>query len=108
MLILGEADEDRSRMRPKEAIAYLRSLGVPLYVWSLGDPAAARGWEEVTDISSRPKLDGAIASLRKQLDAQRILWVDGDYLVSELNVKSAVVESLSSEPTAVAGSSHRR
>ena len=108
VLILGEADEDRSRMRPKEAIAYLRSLGVPLYVWSLGDPATTRGWEEVTDISSRPKLDGAIASLRRQLDAQRILWVDGDYLVSELNVKSAVVESLSSEPTAVAGSSHRR
>ena len=93
VLILGARDADASQMRPAGAIAYLRSLGVPLHVWTLGDPAAT-AWGKAIDIASRPKLDSAIAALRRDLDAQRILWVKGDYLVSEVEVRGSGVEMM--------------
>ena len=99
VLVLGGGLTDPSQMRPAGTIAYLRRLGVPLHVWTLADPAtlaAAEAWGKVTDISTRSKLDSAVAALQRDLDAQRILWVKGDYLVSEVDVRSGGVETLAS------------
>jgi hypothetical protein len=93
ILVLSGDAADPSQMRPAGTIAYLRSLGVPLYVWTLGDQATG-AWGKATDISSRSKLDSAIAALQRDLDAQRILWVKGDYLVSEVEMRSGGAEML--------------
>ena len=93
VLVLGGDAADPSQMRPAGTVAYLHSLGVPLYVWTLGDlPTGA--WGKATDVSSRSKLDSAVAALQRDLDAQRILWVRGDYLVSEVEVRSGGAEML--------------
>ncbi|HKS21263.1 MAG TPA: hypothetical protein VJZ76_00580 [Thermoanaerobaculia bacterium] len=97
LILGGAAAMDASQMRPAGAIAYLRSLGVPLYVWTLGEPATlpvASAWGPAVDISSRSKLDSAILALRRDIDAQRILWIKGDYLAREVDIRGSGVEMM--------------
>ena len=82
LLILGRDVTDGSRYDPVMVRRYLRSIHVPLFVWSLrgSDTALAKAWGPVEDISSRPRLNEAVRRLREELDAQRIVWLDGRHL----------------------------
>jgi hypothetical protein len=68
--------EDASHYSPEEVQQYLRSIGVPLFVWSLAsDPKVTEGWDNVDDIIT---LEGFVAAVKKLNDAlavQRIAWV---------------------------------
>ncbi|HEY7215721.1 MAG TPA: hypothetical protein VIC28_13905 [Thermoanaerobaculia bacterium] len=82
VLVLGRDDEDSSRYDPGTVRRYLESIHVPLFVWSLygTDAPAAKRWGEAEDISSIYKLSAAVARLRRELEAQRIVWLEGRYL----------------------------
>ena len=82
LLILGKDAGDASRYDPAAVRRYLESIHVPLVVWSLYGPntPAAKTWGPVEDVSSRPRLNGAVAQLRTVLDSQRIVWLDGRHL----------------------------
>jgi hypothetical protein len=82
VLVLGGDEEDASRYDPATVRRYLQSIHVPLFVWSLygsSSPAAMR-WGGAQDISSVLKLSAAVARLRAELEAQRIVWLDGRHL----------------------------
>lgn len=93
VLVIGSNYRDASRLEPAEARAYLNSLGVPLYVWSLA-PSPPAEWGTAFEIGNTEKLRSAIGILRRDLDAQRMLWVEGDYLAHEVAVKSEAIETL--------------
>ena len=61
-----------------------------MFVWSLTDaasqPAAAKEWAPLTDITTVVKLDDAVRELRRALDAQRIVWLAGDHLPQEVHL----------------------
>ncbi|HEV2855561.1 MAG TPA: hypothetical protein VHC97_22410 [Thermoanaerobaculia bacterium] len=85
VLVLGNDAKDSSRYDPAAARAYLESIHVPLFVWSLygTNSQAARAWgtpEEIEDISNTAKLERAVARLRAELDAQKIVWIEGRHL----------------------------
>ena len=89
ILILGDEASDGSRHTPAAVRRYLEMIRVPLFVWSLKSPAAqplARQWGEVEDISSVSRLQQAVERLKRELSAQRIVWVEGRYLPQDITV----------------------
>ena len=91
LLALGEEPADGSQLDPAQARRYLETLRVPLVIWSLDpDAATERGWGKTVDISSMGRIDGALRELRRRLDRQWIVWLDGVHLPQEIQLKDAV------------------
>jgi hypothetical protein len=83
LLVLGKDTPDVFGLYdPPKVRRYLESIRVPLFVWSLygKDAAAAKAWGPVEDVSSLARMGEAMARLRADLDAQRIVWLDGSHL----------------------------
>lgn len=83
VLVLGNEVKDSSRYDPAAVRAYLESIHVPLFVWSLYGPtaASAKAWgAPVEDVSNIAKLGQAAAKLKAELDAQKIVWIEGRLL----------------------------
>lgn len=96
ILVVGSRFEDKSFLRTPQVLHYLERLGVPLHVWSTSRevPASAQTWGTITDASSPARLRAAVDKLREDLDAQRILWVEGDHLPAEVAVAHERVATL--------------
>jgi len=89
VLVLGESAEDRSRYAPDGVVRYLGRLRVPLIVWSLPPPreaAAGSSWPVREDISSPGAFERAVRRLKKELEKQAIVWVEGRYLPQEIEL----------------------
>ena len=58
-------------------------------IWSLTGVADAR-WTETAseDTSSLPRLRSAVRRLKEALDAQRIVWVVGDWMPGDIAVSA--------------------
>ena len=75
VLIAGAGRGDESTFSPEQARAYLGQTRVPLFVWRK-DPGAAQEW----GVGSGPllaRIGFNIAELRRELDRQRIVWLEG-------------------------------
>ncbi len=82
VVVLGGDCADASRYSPAAVRGYLAAIRVPLYVWSLAKPRdcpALAAWGEVEDISGLPLLRRAAKRLREELEAQRIVWIEGQH-----------------------------
>ncbi|HYO14596.1 MAG TPA: hypothetical protein VE685_15480 [Thermoanaerobaculia bacterium] len=89
VLVLGSDLRDTSRYDPATVRRYLESTRVPLFVWSLEEPKDNSGlaaWGEVEDISSVHKLYKAYNRLKSELEAQRIVWVEGRHLPQSITL----------------------
>ena len=85
VLLLGHRPEDESAYRPEQVSAYLASLGVPLQVWTSHPNVAKKlGWNDVVRVGDLAEFRRAFVALRKLLDRQHILWVDGRHLPQDL------------------------
>jgi len=82
IVVLGRDATDKSRHSPERVRAYLERVHVPLYVWSLVTvKAGAPGpWGEAEEISSAQRLKSAVERLKRDLDEQAIVWVEGQHL----------------------------
>jgi len=97
VLIIGKALDDASRITPEGAREYLARLGVPLYIWSLVPKQNGTLWGPAVDISSPERLRSAAEKLRRDLSAQRMLWVEGDHLPEEVTVTGGGVEAIAKQ-----------
>ena len=88
VLVLG-TPADASGYSPEAVRHYLATLGVPLHVWSLVDPATrpelAR-WGPVADVSSVDRLRKAFLALRADLRSQRVVWFEGKLLPQKIEL----------------------
>jgi len=82
LLLAGEGAHDDSQYGGPGVRRFLAALHVPLYVWSLGPASAGMrdAWGAVEDVSTRHGLDHAFDQLKKDLDRQRIVLVEGRHL----------------------------
>ncbi|MCP4658801.1 MAG: hypothetical protein GY856_25600, partial [bacterium] len=96
VLVVGSDPIDRSRWSLPAVRRFLSRLEVPLVVWRIVErgqrdkevrDAAALG--EFMDISSIKGVRDAINALRRELKAQRILWVDGHHLPQQVEIGAA-------------------
>lgn len=82
VLVVGRDAADTSRYDPATVRRYLSALAVPLFVWSLESPdsPAAKAWAIAEDVSNQHKLYAAVKRVKDELEAQRIVWVEGRHL----------------------------
>jgi hypothetical protein len=89
VLVLPSTGRDESVFDAGSVQRYLERLHVPLYVWSFAEPSGRpmeKAWGEAEDISSLSGLERAVAKLRKDLDHQSIVWIEGRHLPQEIGV----------------------
>jgi hypothetical protein len=96
ILVLGSTIRDESQVLPAQARDYLRAIGVPFYLWTLG-PGSTHGWDEPIDVSSPVGYRRAFESLQKDLQSQRIVWIEGDHLPADVQSVSADVETIAKQ-----------
>jgi hypothetical protein len=81
VLVLSPESVDNSLYSPEEVRSLLRSLGVPLWVWCIGEEECdLAGWSDGSMVTSLQDLQREVRQIQTELDRQRIVWVDGDYL----------------------------
>ena len=91
LVLGGDLVRDVSTYDPATVRAYLQSIRVPLFVWSLygSSSAAARAWGKTEDISNPAKLEKAVSKLRAELDSQKIVWIEGRHLPQAVTLSPA-------------------
>jgi hypothetical protein len=102
LLLLGERPIDVGRAEPALVRRYLESIRVPLFVWTLGDPAlSGAAWGGGMEVSSLGKMRKAFARLEKDLATQRIVWLDGRHLPQSIELSPAAAAVLAPVPEPV-------
>lgn len=85
ILVLSEAVRDSSRDRPRDVRAYLRSLQVPLVVWTTGDDLPT-AWGDAEPVASPGQLMDASEDLMKSLLKQWIVWIEGRHFPNRVQL----------------------
>jgi hypothetical protein len=96
VLIVARRDgaSDASLFLPPTVRAYLSALGVPLFVWSFGKPAAGgQGWGEIHDVTAPWGLREAYERLEKEVLGQQIVWLQGRHLPQSIALASPTAGS---------------
>ncbi len=86
VLALGSAPADASELQAAQARGYLAALRVPLVVWYLGVEPPPETWGETVDVSSHIKVDAALRDLKRRLDRQALVWLDGFHLPQDVRM----------------------
>lgn len=98
VLVIDANYRDASALTPAGARAYLDSIGVPLFVWSLAEPdkmpAGASDWDAIEDVSTMDKLRDATKKLSAQLAKQQIVWAEGDFLPQDVTLGASAGEGM--------------
>lgn len=83
VLVLSRSVNE-STAQPAAVRHYLRSVGVPLFVWSLSGPRPDLGasWGDVDDISTPNHFHAAVERLRASLASQHVAWIASDQLTA--------------------------
>jgi hypothetical protein len=83
--------KDASRYDGPKIRRYLAAIRVPLFVWSTGPVGATTraAWGAVEDVSNPAGLDDAFRRLEDELEAQRIVWVEGRHLPQSIALSPA-------------------
>src|SRR5258706_1436457 len=92
LLLAGDETQDASQYGAETVRALPASIRVPLYVWTLSPPAAgslASAWGPAQDVQTTSGLAAAVAALRRDLDSQRIVMVDGRHLPQSIKLGPA-------------------
>jgi hypothetical protein len=86
VLVLGKRKDDASLYSPATVRSYLKSINVPLFVWSLADLSrgSSSAWQDVEDISTVDKLKSAFSHLQQNLDSQWIVWLEGEHRPNDI------------------------
>jgi len=91
LLLLAGDPEDVSVYDPAVVRGFLAALRVPLFVWYLGTPrpgSTAAAWN-AEEISQTWHVAAAAERIRKELDSQRIVMVDGRHLPQSVALSPA-------------------
>lgn len=87
LLVLGDKTTDSSEASADTVRRYLESLEVPLFVWTVGSaPQDDTPWGPATDASSPRHMSQATHEIFRQLERQRIVWLEGLHLPQQITL----------------------
>ena len=100
LLVVAHGAKDVSRYDAAAIRRYLAALRVPLFVWSAGtpDPAIKTAWGTVEDFTVRDGLDRGFRALARELETQRIVWVEGRHLPQAIALAPAAPRDVQLDP----------
>lgn len=92
ILMIGRTLKDNSQLAGAQAVAYLESIHVPLMIWSPSEESL-----ETYGLSAHSKvflgMEGFLSlatAVEQELKSQRIIWVAGEHLPTELSLSTQV------------------
>jgi len=86
----GDGGADASLFDPATVRGYLAAIGVPFFVWSIGNYGLRQeAWGKVEDISTPWGLRHAYERLEKEVLAQQIVWLQGRHLPQSITLARA-------------------
>ena len=87
LLILGLELDDASIHSAAEVRSFLEALRVPLVVFDVGGASpAAEQWRPVDEVVDPLRWRSSVEWLQEDLDSQRIVWLVGRYLPSDVTL----------------------
>jgi hypothetical protein len=86
VLVIGAKSPDYSWYRPRAVREYLRTLRVPLVVWSVEENPSTDPWGLTEEITGMGSLEKAARRLLESLEKQWIVWVEGRHLPYEIEI----------------------
>ena len=86
VLVLGHEGTDHSDFPPAAVREYLRTLHVPLAVWSTETDNLHTLWGEAVDVDGVSRLGKASRRMLTDLHRQWIVWVEGSLLPHEIEL----------------------
>jgi hypothetical protein len=86
VLLTSAKTRDNSSLTPAQAEAYLRSLHVPLVVWSPSRKKYRGPWGEAQEVSTGKRLGEAASDVRSLLDRQVVIWLVGRHLPQQIEL----------------------
>ena len=92
LLLSGNETQDASGYDAARVRRFLEAIRVPLHVWTLSPPvpgSLAAAWGPAAQVQSTGDLARAVATLRADLDSQRIVMVDGRLLPQSIRLGPA-------------------
>ncbi len=102
VLVLGTEIRDTSAYDVGEARRFLRDLRVPLFIWWTGQPRTEvtsdnerqltqrTPWGRADDISSFTRFMQATEKVRRELESQFTVWIEGSYLPQTIELAKKV------------------
>ena len=100
LLVVAHGAKDVSRFDAAAVRRYLAALHVPLLVWSADtpDPALKAAWGTVDDFTVIDGLDRGFRALARDLETQRIVWVEGRHLPQSIALAPAAPPDVRLDP----------
>jgi hypothetical protein len=90
VLVLSAEASDASQLSPQQVRGYLTSLHVPLAVWTTEEAKESNTtWGPAASVSSVNRLEKAFATVKRDVDRQRIVWLEGIHLPQSISLSPA-------------------
>jgi len=86
--VLGDAPEDESHYTLQSIRGFLAALRVPAFLWA-PKPQSLEGFEPGPRegiFFGAPGMTAALREMEASLEAQHVLWVEGDFLPQEIEL----------------------
>jgi hypothetical protein len=85
-VLLASRSESRKGIEPAQIVEYLRSVRVPLFLWVPERRFLPDLGGEVDAYVGTPGMARLLRDLADSLAAQRIVWLEGEYLPNHLRL----------------------
>jgi len=85
VLVTSGRPSDKSIYEPAKVRRFLRSLRVPLYVWSTSE-GDDLGWGPDVHLESPKRLRQAAKALLREVDEQWVVWLEGSHMVNRIEL----------------------
>jgi hypothetical protein len=86
LLIVDKHPEDHSEHSPGSVCGYLRSLQVPLFIWSTARRQLDTPWGDAEPVSCFRGYKKVAGRLFDHLARQRVVWLNGSYLPDQIEL----------------------
>ena len=87
LLVLADGLSDEGLFHAHEVREYASAMRVPLFVWSVSGMTRAGEWGTSVDVSSPKEISDAAERLLTQVRQQNIVWVEGNYLPHQIQIR---------------------
>jgi hypothetical protein len=89
VVVLSGETEDASHLTPDGVLRFLDQLGVPLFVWRVGEDPVTGAWGPPEPVTSLRRLERSLDRIGEVLARQRVAWVAAAVLPRDVGIRPA-------------------
>ncbi|MDX1382807.1 MAG: hypothetical protein R3190_04130 [Thermoanaerobaculia bacterium] len=94
VILISAGEAAAGDLEPENVRSFLEVLHVPFYYWRVEARLPQDPWGRSSPVYGREQLNQAIARLRRDLDRQFVVWLDGIHMPQRIELVGAGVDRL--------------